>query len=64
MGRAILYLQCADQFSGGDEMNNCEECGKILKDKKAGSRFCSPACKNKNWCKKHPRVKVLEVWCD
>jgi len=36
----------------------CVECGKEVVGKKANAKFCSHACRNRNWCKGHPRVKA------
>lgn len=43
----------------------CEECGGLIykkrKQAKRGPqkpRFCSTACENRNWVKRHPRTKV------
>lgn len=39
------------------DLGKCEECGGNIDGKRMGARFCGHACRNRNWCKKHPREK-------
>lgn len=38
--------------------NKCVECKKKFKSRR-GAKFCSAPCKNKNWIKYHPRIKII-----
>lgn len=49
-------MNCYRMNACMDSTRLCKECKKGF-DGRKDKEYCSPACKNKRWCREHPRVK-------
>ena len=41
----------------GITVRHCEHCGVLLLSGRRSRRFCSDSCRNRAWCKNHPRAR-------